>query len=691
MDEILNEAQWPANTVLEFFNVPWNADYRDVVSFADNSDGGGLDQYLNGLSRRVVKLERITYVRPNEPIRVNIPYNNAIQYNFIRVSNTNQPVVYTGGDEQGYTEINKNIYYFINDVRHIAPNTTQLSVQIDVWSTYIDSVNFGYCYVERGHVGQANSERNHNWGRTFLTVPEGLDIGSEYNVAKVWRHKVADVSSDSIGVIAWSTTDLLADGGTTGKPVLTTAKGTDFHGLPNGASAFWFQTVSSFRTYLENNTEKPWKTQGIISIMVIPNRYYSGGGTPGTPTVLANGSTPKRSNINLAPNWRNGLLPDRYAHLTKFFTHPYCSIEITANTGSPVALKPEQLIGDNVVVTEIPYFALPSPRLVWTPVGYNRTGDGPGNHDGGEYLDITTGIYDFPTFSTVNNGYQSFLASNRHSINYQHSSADWSQQKALRGADAAYGSATMAMESSSAQAGVAQQQMNASTNLANHMGTSRAVIGAGQSLASGIASGPTGILGGVMGAGLTGVNEALNQSERNAQNTIQSNALRSSQRITQQQMGYNRDSNREMAQFSARGDYAQTIAGINAKVQDAKMTQPTTSGQIGGEAFNLSMDQWGLDVKVKLPSAGAMRVIGEIWLRYGYAVNAFMMVSDLRVMSKFSYWKMTECVIRSSTIAEHHKNALRGIMEKGVTVWSHPDYIGNTDNADNNIIERHYY
>lgn len=691
MDEILNEAQWPANTVLEFFNVPWNADYRDVVSFASDSDGGGLDTYLNNRVSHIVKLERMTYIRPNEPIRVNIPYNNAIRYNFIRVSNTNQPAGYTAGNDRRYLEDGKNIYYFINDVRHIAPHTTQLSVQIDVWSTYKEFITFGYCYVERGHVSLANRGRNNNNGRTFLTVPEGLDIGSEYGIVKVWRHRLADTDSDTIGVIVWSTVDLARSGGTTSNPILSTAKGTDYHGLPNGASAYYFATVESFRNFLSENTDKPWKTQGIISIIVIPNSFYGGSGG-GSGALLEKASTPKRSTFSAATNWRNGLLPTRYAHLTKFFTHPYCSIEMTANTGSPVALKPEQLNGNDVTVTQIPYFGLPNPRIVWLPSSYNRAGGSSvGGHDGGEYLDITTGIYDFPTFSTVNNGYQSFLASNRHSINYQHSSADWSQQKAMRGADVAYGSATMAMDSSSAQAGVAQQQMNASTNLANQMGTSRAVIGAGQSLAAGVASGPTGILGGIMGAGLTGVNESLNQSERNAQNTIQSNALQSSQRITQHQMGYNRDSNREMAQFAARGDYAQTIAGINAKVQDAKMTQPTTSGQIGGEAFNLAMDQWGLDLKVKLPSAGAMRVIGEFWLRYGYAVNAFVKVDRLRVMSKFTYWKMTECVINSSSIAEHYRSALRGILEKGVTVWSHPDFIGNTDNADNDIIEGDYY
>lgn len=43
-----------------------------------------------------------------------------------------------------------------------------------------------------------------------------------------------------------------------------------------------------------------------------------------------------------------------------------------------------------------------------------------------------------------------------------------------------------------------------------------------------------------------------------------------------------RDTNRDYADFAARGDYANQIGAINAKVQDATLIQPTTSGQVMG-------------------------------------------------------------------------------------------------------------
>ena len=44
---------------------------------------------------------------------------------------------------------------------------------------------------------------------------------------------------------------------------------------------------------------------------------------------------------------------------------------------------------------------------------------------------------------------------------------------------------------------------------------------------------------------------------------------------------FNADTNLAMAKFAANGDYANAIAGINAKVQDSRMIAPTTSGGVG--------------------------------------------------------------------------------------------------------------
>ena len=85
----------------------------------------------------------------------------------------------------------------------------------------------------------------------------------------------------------------------------------------------------------------------------------------------------------------------------------------------------------------------------------------------------------------------------------------------------------------------------------------------------------------------------------------------------------------------------------------------------------------------QIPPA-AMQAIGEVWLRYGYYVQRFMQLpSNLMAMSNFTYWKLHELYVRSSTCPEEYRLTVKGIFESGVTVWTDPDKIGVTDYADN--------
>jgi hypothetical protein len=149
-----------------------------------------------------------------------------------------------------------------------------------------------------------------------------------------------------------------------------------------------------------------------------------------------------------------------------------------------------------------------------------------------------------------------------------------------------------------------------------------------------------------------------------------------------------RDTNKGLADWAAKGDYANAIAGINAKVQDSRMTQPSTSGQMGGDMMNLVNNNTVVSVRWKMIDRASLRLVGEYWLRYGYAVRNFVIPpANLLCMSKFTYWKMLETYITSGGMPESMKQIIRGIFEKGVTVWSDPSYIGNTDMADNQPLD----
>jgi hypothetical protein len=306
-------------------------------------------------------------------------------------------------------------------------------------------------------------------------------------------------------------------------------------------------------------------------------------------------------------------------------------------------------------------------------------------NDDGEFLDMATGIMNLPTFSLVNNGYMMFAASNANSIAFQHSSADWSQQRALAGNEAAYqqaGSGIDAAKSVNAQQISANSQM---TTLANETAGWQALQQGGNAMLSGIGQGGA---GGAITAGKgianAGVDYAIGLNQRNQALGIQTNLSQGVSRSQTDSAQFVQNSNKTYADMAARGDYANTIAGINAKVQDARLIQPTTSGQIGGDAFNLATYKWGYDIKVKMIQSAAMAVQGEYWLRYGYAIGRWgTMPANFQVMSKFTYWKLRETYINGSNCPETFKQTIRGIFEKGVTVWKTPTDIGNIDMAAN--------
>ena len=684
-----NYSVWSPGTVVQLCSVPWNSDYRDVVRF-DNQ--AALDTYLNTNTGPRITLTNLTYANPGDPIRIDLPLNTVYQYNYLRVFNPAQPI--TG-------DVPRAFYYFLNEPRRLAPNTTQLNIQLDVWQTFGYGVTFGNCYVERGHIGIANENNFADYGREFLTVPEGLDVGGEYRIEKQWVQSIAHARGEEIDdanglydIMVISATNLaIADPGTKDHPNLETGPGSRCENLPNGATIYLFNKVQ-FINFLLEFRDKPWITQGIMSITAVPpSGIYFTGGTHVDVGATAFATIPDANSMSrrktpVATAWRNTVDLGRYSNLKKFLTYPYCVMELTSYTGNPLLLKPESWNDPDGHVMELPHFAPPNPRLAFYPYRYNASGvaettDAMGVlNDGGEFLDMQTGIMNFPQFSIVNEGGIAFLAANANSIAYQHSSADWGQQRSQQGIMTAYGQANSGIGTSQDINKIGINAARQNTSLANETAGYNAIVGGAQGLIGSASRGDA--LGGVAGAAGTAANYAIQTNQNNQSMGIATNASALSNQAANKNAAYMRDSNRDYAEYANKGDYENTIAGIQAKIQDAKLIQPTTAGQVGGDAFLLALYKWGYDLKLKMVGGAAMNAIGEYWLRYGYQCNRFStMPTNFMVMENFTYWKLKETYITGAACPENFKQAIRGIFEKGVTVWSNPSNIGTIDIADN--------
>ena len=683
-----NYNTWSAGTAVTLANVPWDSTYRDIVHFTSDA---AITSYLLDTTSRTFR--NLSYSGLGVPIKLDIPFVEAQKYNYLRAFNESQPIE---GDSPSA------FYYFILDVVRVAPNTTLIYIQLDVWQSFGRTTEFGNCYIEQGHIGIANTQAENNFGRDYLTIPEGLDVGGEYAITKQYKTEVASArtaANPNYEIMIVSTVDLRKDPGTIAEPKLNTATGSALMSLPNGSNVYVFKSLGVFRDFLSLYSDKPWITQGVISIMAVPklSRYGITQGAkfnlPGSTVSVWEpaGSTTSVVRTVTAPSWRNAArsaLPSKYQKLYKLLTYPYTVLELTSYTGQPIILKPESWQDPNGTVVEVAHLAPPSQRLTFYPSRYNASPGSPveGVNDGGEFLDMATGITNFPTFSLVNDSYAGYLASNSNSIAFQNSSADWSNTKALAGADNTANNATMGINASTDQSNIAVNASIQQNNLNNSFATGRAVMGAAQGIASGAAMGPGGVLAGVSSAAMAGAGTAMEINQNNASTAISAGASRAGNSRAGQLAGDLRDSNKGYANMVANGDYSQAIAGINAKTQDAKLSQPSTSGQMGGDAFLLANYKWGYDVKVKSITGAALAAVGDYMLRYGYSINRFgKMPANFQVMTNFTYWKLKETYIISAKCPETYRQTLRGIFEKGVTVWSNPRNVGNI-NVDNNEI-----
>jgi hypothetical protein len=702
---------WDEGTTLTLVNVPWNNDYRDIVRFTDQD---ALDAWIAGKPNTFI--DNTSLQRFQQDVYVDMPANKALKYNYLRASNPEMPVP---NDEQ------RNYYYFITGIQPIAPNNTRLTLQLDVWQTFGYEVTFGSSYIERGHIGIANENAFDNYGRDYLNIPEGLDTGGEYRIVKTAREQIMGAAtafdSSDFSILVCSTIDLSKNPGDEYNPKLVTATGTVVDGIISGASFYVFPTVTDFKKFLALYSDRPWITQGIISVTIIPkiSRYHPSAtltdvspviyeslppGTSGPPSAI----TPDFTMYNypaglsqvrdtpLAVNWRDDVtaqIPARFRGLKKFLTYPYCVVEITAWNGKPLIARPEAWPDDDATIREQAVMLPPGQRISLIPRRYNAdpaTEDlQASDDDRGEYLDFSTAIDSFPNIPIVNNMAINFLAANNAGLAFSFSSAEWSQQRVQRGNEVRYRQATAGMN-------LAGEQNYISRNARLEETSNAAGMAAGHAIAQGLSGIGTGaLMGGPAGAGAGAIGAAGGLADAaiamQGMTTAAEIANRASLASTQAGIRtgeYMRDTNKSLADFAAQGDYQNAIAGTKARIQDSKLTQPSASGQFGGDAMNLAHARVEIAARFKLVDQSTIRTIGNFWLRYGYAVNEFSTIpSSFMCMTKFTYWKLAETYISQAPFPEGFKQIIRGIFEKGVTVWKTPEYIGNTDWADNDALD----
>ena len=713
-------ASWTPNTKFKLCNVTWDMGYRDIVRFENEAKQ---QEYFNSLPG--VNFDNCTMSKFGLPVRLRLPFAQACQYNYL--------IAYNDYD----FDTPKYWYYFIQECTYVNAYTTQLQIQLDVWQSFQFAVQFGRCYVERGHIGIANEHQMDNYGRDYLDIAEGLDCGADMRIVGSQFKRYMDagekriiddthteiIREENIGYIIISTTDLVQNPGTIQNPTLITAVGGNVDNVRDGANIYYTEKLGAVFTAA---SRFPWVSQGIIGVWAVPKMSVNFRDTTDVneymvqefTAVLANGgegviglvvrSVMDKTFISV-DNFRNRFnIPQRYRNLKKFQLFPYSGVEVTMQNGNSIFLKPQYIDGNNLDIHMLARLAPPQPRMYFYADNYN----------GGEQLCNAIGLVDFPKINVVNNTSMMYLASNAHTIQYNQSSADWAQQKTMMGANNAYNQSQISADTATQQAQLANSNRTAMQGIANNLSKEKlniqtdniqfqhdqtqknALINMGIGVLTSAAGGNYGgMIGAVGGAAIDLMNNDASAANSMSTATRSYTAdLNAANAGVSQQNAYNMqstgvanaqtlrfaDMNKSLATATAQGDYANTIAGINAKIQDSKLSAPNISAAAGGDATLLGDGYAAVWVRYKRIPDSAMKNIGEFWLRYGYYIQRFMQLPDsLMCMSNFTYWKLHEFYLRSSTCPEEYRLTIKGIFEKGVTVWNNPSKIGVTDYADN--------
>lgn len=724
-------AKWTPNTKFKLCNVPWDMGYRDIVKW----DRQAQQEYFNRLDG--IEFTNCTMSKYGLPVRLPVPFAQACKYNYLIATND-----YDFDTPRSWYYFIQTCDYVNVDMTRL---NIQLDVwqsfqhDVQLGNAYVERGHVGIAnenaWKDWGKT-YLDLPEGLDTGKCTVLVNE------------TWKSLIGSggALAYSYGIIIATTTDLLTNPGTKDNPTVATAIGSMFENQMNGTELYYLDNPEDILTFFRAGKNAPWVTQGICGIYMVPpipasllethaakapSLFGASQEWKGTCWMLwgnARNAADRFVDILDIKNFRDMFhLPERYKYLKKFLTAPYAYIECSCLNGTVITYEPEQIPSADLIIRESWNYAPPSPRLNFYARGYHAGDLGarqplPDDKglpiDTGEMLNACFGITNFPTFMAVNNGSALALANSAYTRQYAQQSAEWGYQKTQMGINNAYAQAQLGTQYASAQNRLGtsnRNAMNAISNQSAQMGTDLTLknlgfsnqmaqlntIGSG--VANAVGSAVTGNMGGVAGAiagtaigawtnqqtynnNVSTANQQLaNTQTTNNASTSQANAFALSQtNLSNQQTMQMADMNKQLAQATAQGDYENTIAGINAQVQQTQTVPPTTSGALGGDAFNLANGLIGVMVRFRQISPAAMQAIGEVWLRYGYYVQRFMKLPEnLMAMSNFTYWKLHELYIRSSTCPEEYRLTVKGIFESGVTVWTDPEKIGVTDYADN--------
>jgi hypothetical protein len=356
-DNTLDYSRFKPTARLKMCNVPWCGDYDNVVKFDDDA---ARDAWFDAREGEAVNLDTMFNVKPDGASKVPVPVTSAQGYNYLvvdlpRMTSDAQPLAYAAGDRK------RRYYYFIQDAQQLSPNSTRLILTLDVWTTYINEMQFDYVLLERGHAPVAASSvaeylANPRDNSAYL-LSDDVNTGGEPYVetARAVKNYSAETQRACIATYA----DLQGDLGTAAAPKVPAISEPDVSGvLAPRVYSLAVGDLQPFLRALEANA--PWMKSTVLGVFFAPSDLL----TQSAPFELWNVSITVLDAVQkietfMQPGVADFGYPAQAAGFAKLYTYPYAAIRIGDERGQTSTVRIEDLGANGIQLASAVNLVMP--------------------------------------------------------------------------------------------------------------------------------------------------------------------------------------------------------------------------------------------------------------------------------------------------------------------------------------------
>jgi hypothetical protein len=344
--------------------------------------GTGIENYENQIDFRNTGVRRqfmqehllftvnnYRYVRKNQTILINKNVEQCYNIDYCYYKNRNF------GDRE--------IFCFVTDVNYVNDETTEISIEVDAWTTFQFDIKFKKCFIMNQHEQEfANNNYDLHGGALVGNnlYPENLEFGGNYvNVhTESYHWKLPYL------ILLCSSVELDGDFGSKNSPNINSSHGTVCDNIPSMLSYYILKSGAEFENLAKGLSNAPWIAQNIQFVTMIPTEFlddsnlrkidisFSTGTKVSVYKIKDNYISPEKDILkvdNVIEKF--GLKQEHF----KLYQYPYSYIEMTGYNGQQFIIKPELLSDKNVIDLQGISYISSAPRFCVYPKGYANYSD----------------------------------------------------------------------------------------------------------------------------------------------------------------------------------------------------------------------------------------------------------------------------------------------------------------------------